>query len=159
MTSSEIGAPDQAQRRRRGAPAAARHPPPRPAATPPGRSPAGERPISLNGRLVDEREAFVPALDRAVTHGIGLYETLKLSGGVPVFFAEHMDRLQAGLAVLEIAVPWDRVTIARAIVELAAAGGITDGGCRVLVTAGPAWGGPSLLIRNDVRERPGRRCA
>ncbi len=116
---------------------------------------AGERLISLNGRLVDEREAFVPALDRAVTHGIGLYETLKLAGGVPVFFAAHMDRLQAGLAVLEIAVPWDRVTIARAIVELAAAGGVTDGGCRVLVTAGPAWGGPSLLIRHDVRERPG----
>ena len=116
--------------------------------------PAGERLISLNGRLVDERAAVVPALDRAVTHGIGLYETLKLADGVPVFFAEHMARLQAGLDMLEITVPWDRATIARAIVELAAAGGITDGGCRVLVTAGPDWGGPSLLIRHDVRERP-----
>jgi branched-subunit amino acid aminotransferase/4-amino-4-deoxychorismate lyase len=116
---------------------------------------AGARLISLNGRLVDEREAVVPALDRAVTHGIGLYETLKLAGGVPVFFGEHMDRLQAGLAVLEITAPWDRATIARAIVELSAAGGIVDGGCRVLVTGGPAWGGPSLVIRHDVRERPG----
>ena len=98
----------------------------------------------------------MPALDRAVTHGIGLYETLKLSAGVPVFFDEHMDRLQAGLEMLEIAVPWDRATIARAIVELAAAGGIADGGCRVLVTGGAAWGGPSLLIRNDVREQPAR---
>ena len=115
---------------------------------------AGERLVSLNGRLVDEREAFVPALDRAVTHGIGLYETLKLAGGVPVFFGEHMDRLQAGLDVLEITVPWDRATIARAIVELAAAGSVADGGCRVLVTAGPDWGGPSLLIRHDVREHP-----
>ncbi len=96
----------------------------------------------------------MPALDRAVTHGIGLYETLKLSAGVPLFFAEHMDRLQAGLQMLEIAVPWDRATIARAIVELAAAGGIADGGCRVLVTGGADWGGPSLLIRNDVREQP-----
>jgi branched-subunit amino acid aminotransferase/4-amino-4-deoxychorismate lyase len=116
--------------------------------------PAGERLISLNSRLVDEREAVVPALDRAVTHGIGLYETLKLACGVPVFFAEHMARLQAGLDLLEITVPWDRATIARAIVELSAAGGIADGGCRVLVTAGPAWGGPFLLIRHDVRERP-----
>jgi len=115
-----------------------------------------QRLVSLNGRLVDEREAFVPALDRAVTHGIGLYETLKLSTGVPVFFTEHMDRLQAGLEMLEIAVPWDRATIAHAIVELAAAGGVADGGCRVLVTGGASWGGPSLLLRNDVREQPAR---
>ena len=108
--------------------------------------------VSLNGELMAEREAYVPALDRAVTHGIGLYETLKLTGGVPVLFGEHMDRLSAGLDVLEIAVPWDRATIARWIVALAAAGGISDGGCRVLVTGGSAWGGPSVLIRHDVRE-------
>ena len=112
--------------------------------------------VSLNGRLVDEREAFVPAVDRAVTHGIGLYETLKLSAGVPLFFTEHMDRLQAGLQMLDIHTPWDRATIAQAIVELAAAGGIADGGCRVLVTGGADWGGPALLIRHDVREFPAR---
>jgi branched-chain amino acid aminotransferase len=121
-----------------------------------GGTPPGAMLVSLNGRLIAEREAFVPALDRAVTHGIGLYETLKLSAGAPVFFDEHMDRLRAGLDVLEIAVPWDRATIARWIVELATAGGTTDGGCRVLVTGGAAWGEPSVLIRNDVRELPAR---
>ena len=35
-------------------------------------------------------------------------------------------------------------------------GGVADGGCRVLVTGGAAWGGPSILIRNDVRELPAR---
>ena len=108
--------------------------------------------VSLNGKLMAEREAYVPALDRAVTHGIGLYETLKLTGGVPVFFGEHMDRLSGGLDVLEIAVPWDRAIIAGWIVALAAAGGVTDGGCRVLVTGGAPWGAPSVLIRHDVRE-------
>jgi branched-chain amino acid aminotransferase len=121
-----------------------------------GGATAGGALVSLNGRLVTEREAYLPALDRAVTHGIGLYETLKLVAGVPVFFDEHLDRLQAGLDVLEIAVPWDRATIARSIVELASAGGVADGGCRVLVTGGAAWGGPSVLIRNDVRELPDR---
>ncbi len=112
--------------------------------------------VSLNGRLVAEREAYVPALDRAVTHGIGLYETLKLTAGVPVFFDEQMARLHAGLELLEIAVPWDRATIAGWIVDLAAAGGVADRGCRVLVTAGAAWGDPAVLIRNDVRPSPAR---
>lgn len=122
----------------------------------PGGTPPGATLVSLNGLLVTEREAYLPALDRAVTHGIGLYETLKLSAGVPVFFDEHMERLQAGLRVLEIAVPWDRASIARWIVELAGAGGVADGGCRVLVTGGAAWGGPSVLIRNDLRPPPDR---
>jgi branched-subunit amino acid aminotransferase/4-amino-4-deoxychorismate lyase len=126
------------------------------AASPGAAGPAGTPLVSLNGVLLPEREAFVPALDRSVTHGIGLYETFKLAGGVPVFFDEHMDRLQSGLEVLEIAVPWDRATIARSIVELSGASGIADGGCRVLVTGGAAWGGPSVLIRNDVREQPAR---
>jgi len=139
MTSSEQGAPGAPGAATGGAPVA-----------------AGETLVSLNGRLVTEREAYVPALDRGVTHGIGLYETFKLTGGVPVLFEEHMDRLRAGLDLLEIAVPWDRATIAGWIVALAAAGGINDGGCRVLVTGGPAWGGPSVLIRHDARQTPAR---
>jgi len=157
MTSS-----DQGPRRAAPAPEAQAAPAPEPQAAPaPQATPAAgdgapnaTALVSLNGRLVAEREAFVPALDRAVTHGIGLYETLKLIDGVPVFFGEHMDRLGAGLDVLEIVVPWDRATIARFIVELAAAGGIANGGCRVLVTGGAPWGGPSVLIRNDIREPP-----
>ncbi|HMK92989.1 MAG TPA: aminotransferase class IV [Thermoleophilia bacterium] len=96
----------------------------------------------------------MPALDRTVTHGLGLYETLKLTAGVPVFFDQHMDRLQSGLELLEIAAPCERATVARWIVDLSAADGVADGGSRVLVTAGPPWGTPSVLIRNDVRPAP-----
>jgi branched-subunit amino acid aminotransferase/4-amino-4-deoxychorismate lyase len=65
-----------------------------------------------------------------------------------------MDRLQAGLDVLEIRAPCDRAILARWIVELSATGGIGEGGCRVLVTGGPPWGEPSVLIRHDVRPVP-----
>ena len=49
--------------------------------------------LILNGALMSEAEATLPATDRALTHGLGLYETLKLVGGVPVFFEEHVARL------------------------------------------------------------------
>ena len=49
--------------------------------------------LILNGVLMTEAEATLPATDRALTHGLGLYETLKLVGGVPVFFEEHVARL------------------------------------------------------------------
>jgi len=115
--------------------------------------------VLLNGALVPAREAVLPALDRAVTHGIGLYETLKLIAAAPVFFDEHMDRLEQGLALLGIALPWRRPELAEWVVRLSTEGGTADGGCRILVTGGPDWGSPSVLIRNDVRPAPERPLA
>ena len=37
--------------------------------------------VMLNGELLDEREATVSALDRGLTHGVGLYETIKIADG------------------------------------------------------------------------------
>src|SRR5674476_1285245 len=56
--------------------------------------------LMLNGVLMGADEATIPATDRALTHGVGLYETLKLVAGVPVFFEEHIARLDLGLAGL-----------------------------------------------------------
>lgn len=99
-------------------------------------------------------EARVSALDRGLTHGLGLYETLKLVGGVPVFFDEHAERLAASRLELEIPEPCSRDELALGIVQLAAASGVTDGACRLLLSAGPPWGEPTLLIQADVRAFP-----
>ena len=53
--------------------------------------------LILNGVLMSESAATLPATDRALTHGLGLYETIKLEGGVPVFFEEHVTRLVQGI--------------------------------------------------------------
>ena len=128
---------------------------------PPRRAPQARpaAPGQPQRRLVPEREAVVPALDRAVTHGIGLYETFKLAGGVPVFFDEHMDRLQSGLEVLEIAVPWDRATIARSIVELSGASGIATAAAACWSPAAPPGAGLRSSSATTCASSRRGRCA
>jgi branched-subunit amino acid aminotransferase/4-amino-4-deoxychorismate lyase len=112
--------------------------------------------LMLNGVVMDAAAATVPATDRALTHGLGLYETLKLVGGVPVFFAEHVARLEGGLAELGLERPVEHTELAAQIFRIAEASGVRDGACRLLVTAGPPDGRPSLIIQTDTRSFPTR---
>lgn len=112
--------------------------------------------LILNGVLMTEREATLPATDRALTHGLGLYETLKLVDGVPVFFEEHVTRLVHGIDALGLDKPIDRAELAEQICRLSEASDVPTGACRLLVTAGPPDGAPSLLIQTDRRAFPQR---
>lgn len=108
----------------------------------------------LNGAFIESKQATISALDRALTHGLGLYETIKLREGTPIFFDEHSARLEHGLAQVGIEAPCDRHALADQIVRLSAASGIASGACRVLVTAGAPGGKPALLIQTEVRPLP-----
>jgi branched-subunit amino acid aminotransferase/4-amino-4-deoxychorismate lyase len=112
--------------------------------------------LILNGVLLPEAEATLPATDRALTHGLGLYETLKLVGGVPVFFEEHVARLLGGIAALGLEKHIDKPELAEQICRLSEATDVSDGACRLLVTAGAPEGAPSLLVQTDRRTFPQR---
>jgi branched-chain amino acid aminotransferase len=112
--------------------------------------------LILNGALKTEAEATLPATDRALTHGLGLYETLKLVDGVPVFFEEHVARLIHGIAALGLEKHIDKPELAGQICRLAEANGGGDNSCRLLVTAGPPDGAPNLLVQTDRRDFPAR---
>jgi branched-subunit amino acid aminotransferase/4-amino-4-deoxychorismate lyase len=110
--------------------------------------------VMLNGLVEPADRAMVPALDRGLTHGLGLYETIKLLDGMPVFFDEHVARLRKGLATLHIELPESSADLAWQIVHISEAAQVPDGACRVLVTAGPPHGRPTLLIQVEVRDFP-----
>lgn len=110
----------------------------------------------LNGALLEADQAFLPVTDRALTNGLGLYETIKLKGGYPVFFTEHLARMDAGLAELGLEPPCSKAELADQICRLSSASNVPDGACRILVTAGPVEGPTALLIQNDVRVFPNR---
>ena len=112
--------------------------------------------LILNGVLMSESEATLPATDRALTHGLGLYETIKLDGGVPVFFEEHVARLVQGIAALGLDKAIDRPELAEQICRLSEANGGDHNSCRLLVTAGAPDGSPSLLVQTDRRDFPDR---
>jgi 4-amino-4-deoxychorismate lyase len=57
--------------------------------------------ILINGEFKDH----IPVTDRAFQYGDGLFETLTVVDGHPVFWDQHWDRLQSGCRRLNIPVP------------------------------------------------------
>ncbi len=110
--------------------------------------------VMLNGVLLPVEQASIPVTDRGLTHGLGLYETLKLLDGVPVFFDEHVARLDLGMQELGLEPPCPRSELATQIWRLACESDVLNGACRLLVTAGSPGGDPTLLIQTDRRTFP-----
>jgi len=62
--------------------------------------------VFLNGRFLPETQAVVPITDRGFLYGDGLFETLRVSQGRPLWWDRHLDRLQRGADFLKLPLPW-----------------------------------------------------
>ena len=92
--------------------------------------------IYLNGELVERGEAAVPALDRGLLYGYGLFETMRCYGGRVFRLEEHHRRLCEGAAVLAMAVPLSLSALAEAVQAVLERNEMTDAYLRLTLTAG-----------------------
>ena len=63
----------------------------------------------INGRFTKAHRAAVPVADRGFRFGDGVFETIRLAGGIPYQWELHMQRLAQGMAAigLQCAPSWD----------------------------------------------------
>jgi branched-chain amino acid aminotransferase len=77
--------------------------------------------VWVDGRLVDPAAPVVPATDRGLLLGEGVFDTLRAVDGVPFALGRHLARLRVSAEVLGIDVPWSDDELRTAV--LAVAGG------------------------------------
>lgn len=93
--------------------------------------------IWINGDLKHRNEATVSVFDAGFVLGDGVWEGLRVAGGVPLFLDRHLDRLYEGAKALAIDVGLDREALARAIHDTLRANDMHDGvHVRLMVTRG-----------------------
>lgn len=96
----------------------------------------------MNGALVPEGEAVLPVSDHGLTVGDGLFETMKVVGGVAFAMGRHLARLRRTAAGLGLTVPSDDEL--RAAVETTITANEPGvGRVRVTLTGGSAPAGTS----------------
>jgi D-alanine transaminase len=61
--------------------------------------------VYLNGKFLQDTEAFVPVLDRGFIFGDGIYEVIPAYGGRMFRLDEHLERLQNSLDAIRICNP------------------------------------------------------
>lgn len=106
--------------------------------------------LYLNGSLVEEEDAVIPALERGILFGDGIFETVRAYRGRPFRLDRHLARLREGCQVLRLTgIPGD-VEIEQAIEELYREN-VEDGDAYVRITV---TGGRFDGTRNLTRSLP-----
>jgi branched-chain amino acid aminotransferase len=90
----------------------------------------------LNGRFVPEEDAKVSIFDRAFLYGDGLFETLRVCGGRPFRWSQHMRRLAQGAELLGIALPFPATELAEYSAELIRRAAMPDALLRITLSRG-----------------------
>jgi branched-chain amino acid aminotransferase len=91
----------------------------------------------VDGALVDEAAARVSPMDHGLLTGDGVFETLRVYGGVPFAWDRHLDRLARSAGALGLPLP-EVETLRGAADAVIAANDLADARLRITVTGGPA---------------------
>jgi branched-chain amino acid aminotransferase len=94
--------------------------------------------VWLNGKIVDESEARLSPFDRGFALADGVFETIRVRHGAPLWLADHFARLRLGADCLGIPVPWDDGAMDVGIASLVSESGHADSAVRVTLTRGPS---------------------
>jgi len=106
--------------------------------------------IFLNDKIIDDAEAHLSVSDSGFLYGMGLFETMRCTGGKVFALDDHLARLSNSAKELAINNPYIKEYVADAIEQTLEANNLTDARLRLTLTNGPmAQGGQStatLLI-------------
>jgi branched-subunit amino acid aminotransferase/4-amino-4-deoxychorismate lyase len=100
--------------------------------------------VYLNGSYLPPEEARLPVSDRGLAYGDGVFTTMKVSGGAPLFLGKHLERLVRDSAAIHLAAPVGEVEAA--CFGLVSRLGMEDGVLKVVLTRGS--GPRGLSMRN-----------
>ena len=108
--------------------------------------------VWVDGVILDGASARVSVFDHALLTGDGVFETLRVYGGVPFASRRHLDRLARSATGMGLPVP-DRGLLRSAMDEVIAVNALSDGRLRITVTGGPSplgsdrgAGGPTVIV-------------
>src|SRR4051794_22503686 len=92
----------------------------------------------VNGRYLPIGSAAVSVEDRTVQFADGVYEVIKVMGGVPCDLDRHLDRLERSLAAVAIAMPVSRPVLVGVVEETLSRNGLREASAYIQVGRGVA---------------------
>jgi len=105
--------------------------------------------IFLNDRYIEAGKKETEALSPGVIVGKGVFETILVCEGRPVFFQEHRDRMERGLRRFHLAHRFHPRKILRAITHLLRKNGISEGSARIMIWKDPCRVNVSIVCRQQ----------
>lgn len=92
--------------------------------------------VYINGQFAKKEEVTISPFDHGFLYGLGVFETFRVYNGHPFLLDDHLDRLNAGMKMLNIEAAFTRVEVLRILNELLAKNGYSHAYIRFNVSAG-----------------------
>lgn len=108
--------------------------------------------VWVNGRLATDSEARIPVFDSAYLYGIGIFETLRAVGVVPLFFRRHDERFRRNARAIGLRVPLSSTRLKAEIAKLLKKTGHAESVLRIVLSEGRL-----VMIAKPFKPYP-RRC-
>lgn len=90
--------------------------------------------IHYNGNLLPESEFSIALTNRSFRYGDGIFESIKIINGIPLFYEDHLRRLLLGLKTLKISFPQNQIPDFEALIfKTCQANNIHKGGIARLI--------------------------
>lgn len=93
--------------------------------------------ISINGKLVAEKDAKISVFDHGLLYGDGVFEGIRIYNGRVFKLPEHLDRLYDSARAIALTPPITKERMTRDVLAACAANKLRDGYIRLIVTRGP----------------------
>ena len=87
--------------------------------------------VSVNGKIILQEQATVSVFDYGFLCGMGVFTTLKVREGVPLFFEKHVERLEKSVKQLFLTYSW--ITF-NDVINVIKKNKVQDGGVRITIT-------------------------
>ena len=107
--------------------------------------------VFLDGEFLPIERAVIPVDDRGFLYGDALFETMPFYGGVPFRWAAHLARLEQGLKLLRIALPYPAAKLEGSASELVKVNEMPDCVLRLTISRGSAPRGYSIKLAQKPR--------
>jgi branched-subunit amino acid aminotransferase/4-amino-4-deoxychorismate lyase len=116
--------------------------------------PASGPQVDFNGQLMRASAMGISPLSEGFLYGRGLFETIKVAGGRPIFFAEHAERLHRGALALGLEARTGTAGLLARCLAVIGANSLAEGAIKLVVFQG-AGGVDELILPRDLGPGPG----
>ncbi|GAW27516.1 MULTISPECIES: aminodeoxychorismate lyase [unclassified Carboxydocella] len=92
--------------------------------------------LVINGTVTEEEKAVISVLDHGFLYGDGLFTTIRVEAGRPLWFDDHWQRLCQQATVIHMPIPWEKKEVLNWLLAGLKANGLVDAYVRVTVSRG-----------------------
>lgn len=115
--------------------------------------------VFFNNDFVPEERAVFHFRDLSFQRGYGIFDFFRLIGNEPLFMDDHLDRFYFSASEMHLAIPFNRIRLKSAILDLIQKNDLPGTGIRLSITGGYSEDGftiakPNLLISQHSFSHP-----